>query len=76
MPKGRPKMLKYEAYLFKVDMVMTMLWFKLGIAHLAVLLVWAGFITDEVFDGYIDGIISERKELQVWKADQWKTLNN
>jgi hypothetical protein len=69
-------MLKYEVYLFKVDMVISMLWFKLGIAHLAVLLVWTGLITDEVFAGYIDSIIAERKELQAWKADQWKTLNN
>jgi hypothetical protein len=69
-------MLKYEVYLFKVDMVISMLLFKLGIAHLAVLLVWTGLITDEVFDGYIDSIIAERKELQAWKADQWKTLNN
>jgi hypothetical protein len=68
--------LKYNIYEFKVDMVISMLWFKLGIAHLAVLLVWTGLISDEVFDGYIDSIVAERKGLQAWKADQWKTLNN
>jgi hypothetical protein len=59
--------IKYEVYQFKRDMVLTILHIKLWISYLAVLLVWAGIISDDVFDGYIDGIQAECRELKQWE---------